>query len=101
MANLNSYELVKENGKRNTVLCNAFRGQGYDKVMSILTDAGFEPVAAANGDIAIPMCIDSTTGATYYLRLSVSFTAKDLESKIEKKPRESKKEAPVIPSLFD
>lgn len=91
--------LTKEDGKRNTAVCNGLRAQGYDKVMTLLAEAGFEPVRAANGDIAVPMCIDSVSGDTFYLRLAVSFSAKDLDSKLTKKPA-AKKEPVEIPQLF-
>ena len=101
MANyeLKQIALTKEDGKRNTAVCNGLRAQGYDKVMALLAEAGFEPVRAANGDVAIPMCIDSVSGETFYLRLAVSFSSKDLDSKIAKKPA-AKKEPVEIPQLF-
>lgn len=90
---------LTNNGKRNTVLCNGLRAQGYNKVMEVLTDAGFDAVRAANGDIAVPICVDAATGETFYLRLTVSFSAKDLDSKVAKKPA-AKKEPVEIPSIF-
>lgn len=101
MANfeLKQIALTKEDGKRNTAVCNGLRAQGYDKVMAVLAEAGFEPVRAANGDIAVPVCIDSVSGDTFYLRLAVSFSAKDLDSKLTKKPA-AKKEPVEIPQLF-
>ena len=101
MANyeLKQIALTKEDGKRNTAVCNGLRAQGYDKVMALLADAGFEPVRAANGDIAIGLAQDTVTGETFYLRLAVSFSSKDLDSKIAKKPA-AKKEPVEIPQLF-
>ena len=97
---IREFALTKEDGKRNTAMCNGLRKQGYDKVMSVLADAGFEPVRAANGDIAIGLAKDSTTGETFYLRLAVSFSAKGLDSKIAKKTA-AKKEPVEIPALFE
>lgn len=101
MANyeLKQIALTKEDGKRNTAVCNGLRAQGYNKVMAILADAGFEPVRAANGDISIPLVQDSATGDIFYLRLAVSLSNKPLDSKIAKKPA-TKKESIVIPELF-
>lgn len=90
-------ELVK-NGKRQVKLCNGIRSQVFDKVKEILIDNGFDAVVAANGDIALPIAVDAETGKTFYFRLAASFTNKDLDSKIEKKPVE-KKEVD-IPNLF-
>ena len=89
---------LTNNGKRNAVLCNGLRGQCYDKVMSVLKDAGFDAVKAANGDIAMPICVDAATGETFSLRLTVSFSSKGLDSKVAKKP--ATKEAVEIPSIF-
>lgn len=102
MANyeVKSIALTKEDGKRNTAVCNGIRAQGYAKIMDVLTDAGFEPVRAANNDIAIPLCVDSVSGETFYLRLAVSFSAKDLDSKLTKKPA-AKKEPVEVPALFE
>ena len=101
MANyeLKQIALTKEDGKRNTAVCNGLRAQGYDKVMEVLAGAGFEPVRAANGDISIPLVQDSTTGDIFYLRLAVSLSNKPLDSKVAKKPA-TRKEPVEIPQLF-
>ena len=98
---MNAYPLTKENGSRNVKVCNHFRKEMFEAMMELLTSNGFAPVVAANGDIAIPTCVDETTGETYYTRLSVSFSNKPLEHKVERKPSTTK--APVadeLPSLF-
>lgn len=96
---LKNFELTNAEGKRNTSVCNSIRKQMIEKTMSVLADADMEPVLAANGDISVPVCIDSATGLTYYFRLSPSFSGKDLDSKIaKKKPEKPQVEMPV---LFD
>lgn len=96
---IREFALTKEDGKRDTAMCNGLRKQGYDKVMSVLADAGFEPVRAANGDLSIPLVQDSTTGDVFYLRLAVSLSNKPLDSKLVKKSI-AKKEPLEIPQLF-
>lgn len=102
MANyeVKSIALTKEDGKRNTAVCNSIRAQAYDKVMEVLGAAGFDPVRAANGDIAIALVTDSVSGETYNLRLTVSLSSKALDSKLVKKTT-AKKDAVELPILFD
>lgn len=97
---IKSFELVTNEGKRNVKNCNAIRSQMFDKLIDILGDAGFEATKAANGDIAITTCIDSTTGDTYYTRLAVSLSNKALDAKVEKKVKEKVEETVEIPELF-
>ena len=99
---INSFPLTKENGSRNVKVCNHFRKEMFDAIVDVLTDAGFAPVVAANGDIAIPTCTDELTGETYYTRLSLSFSNKPLEHKIDRQriPRKSA-DVEALPSLFD
>lgn len=98
---IKSIELTTAEGtKRNVKVCNAIRSQMFDHVRQVLTDAGLDVVVAANGDIAIRTCTDSTTGDTYFTRLSVSFSAKPLDAKIERKAKPKTEDEPEIPSLF-
>ena len=98
---IKSIELTTAEGtKRNVKVCNAIRSQMFDHVRQVLADAGLDVVVAANGDIAIRTCIDSTTGDTYFTRLSVSFSAKPLDAKIERKAKPKTEDEPEIPSLF-
>jgi hypothetical protein len=99
MFNVKEFELTN-NGKRNVFNCNAIRNQMYNKIMEVVSNAGFEVKKAANGDIAIPTAIDAATGEVYYTRLAVSFSSKDLESKTERKPKE-KETVNTAPVLFD
>ena len=101
MANfeIKSVEMTTAEGKRNTVVCNGIRTQAYNKVMSVLQDAGFDAVRAANGDIAIALVTDTNSGETYYLRLAVSLSAKALDSTVAKKPA-AKKDPVEVPSIF-
>ena len=70
-----------------------------EKLLSVLSEQGFDACVAANGDIAIATAIDEETGATFYTRLAVSFSDKDLESKPAPK-KAPVKEPVVIPELF-
>lgn len=98
---IKSIELTTAEGtKRNVKVCNAIRSQMFDHVRQVLADAGLDVVVAANGDIAIRTCTDSTTGDTYFTRLSVSFSAKPLDAKIERKAKSKTEDEPEIPSLF-
>lgn len=98
---IKSIELTTAEGtKRNVKVCNAIRSQMFDHVRQVLADAGLDVVVAANGDIAIRTCTDSTTGDTYFTRLSVSFSAKPLDAKIERKAKQKTEDEPEIPSLF-
>ena len=97
---LKTIELVTAEGKRAVKVANATRKASYEHIMSVLEDAGLAPVVAANGDIAIPTCIDATTGDTYYTRLSVSLSAKPLDSKVAKKVKAAA-EPVVIDNLFE
>lgn len=92
--------MVTEEGKRNVKVCNQVRTQMYEKIMSVLSDAGLDVVKAANGDIAIKTCVDASTEEVYYTRLAVSLSNKALESKVEKKSK-PKAEDVVVPNLFD
>lgn len=98
---IKSIELTTAEGtKRNVKVCNTIRSQMFDHVRQVLADAGLDVVVAANGDIAIRTCTDSTTGDTYFTRLSVSFSAKPLDAKIERKAKPKTEDEPEIPSLF-
>lgn len=98
---IKSIELTTAEGtKRNVKVCNAIRSQMFDHVHQVLADAGLDVTVAANGDIAIRTCTDSTTGDTYFTRLSVSFSAKPLDAKIERKAKPKTENEPEIPSLF-
>lgn len=98
---IKSFELTTAEGtKRNVKMCNGIRTQMYDHIRQILADAGLDVAVAANGDIAVRTCTDSTTGVDYYTRLSVSFSAKPLDSKVERKAKPKTEDEPEIPSLF-
>lgn len=96
---LRTIKMVTDEGKRDVKVCNLMRAQAYDKVMTLLADAGLEPVKAANGDLSFPLAIDETTGETYYIRLAVSLSNKPLDSKLVKKSK-PKAEDPIVPDLF-
>ena len=97
---MKNFPLTKDNGTRNVKLCNSFRKEMFAALMELLETNGYAPVVAANGDIAIPTCVDETTGDTYYTRLSVSFSNKPLEHKVERATRKVA-EPETLPSLFD
>lgn len=98
---IKSIELTTAEGtKRNVKVCNAIRSQMFDHICRVLADAGLDVTVAANGDIAVRTCTDSTTGDTYFTRLSVSFSAKPLDAKIERKAKPKTEDEPEIPSLF-
>lgn len=99
MAELKTFALTTEEGKRSVKNCNALRAQMYARIREVLADAGFDSLEAANGDIAIPTCIDEVTGETYYTRLAVSFSAKPLDSKVARKAPAA--EPVELPQLFD
>ena len=96
---IKTFGLIKD-GKRQVKVCNGLRAQMYEHIADLLSDAGFDVHDAANGDIAVATAIDAETGATFYTRLSVSFTDKPLESKLVKKAKEKPAEV-EIPSLFE
>lgn len=97
---IKTLELVKADGKRNVKLCNGIRSQMFDKIGSVLTDAGFEVVTAANGELAIKTAVDAASGDVYYTRLAVSFSAKDLDTKIERKAKAKETVEVEVPDLF-
>ena len=68
------------------------------ELIKVLGNAGFEVSNAANGDIAIATCIDENTGDLYNTRLSVTFSSKELDSKVTAKKKE--KAAVELPDLF-
>lgn len=96
---IKTFELTTAAGKRNVKLANHFRKTMYDKIASVLKDAGFEVVVAANGELAIPTAQDATSGDIFYTRLGVSFTNKALDSKVERKVKEVAEVE--LPDLFD
>lgn len=98
---IKTLELVKADGKRNVKMANAVRKQMFDKITTVLTDAGFDVAVAANGEIAIKTAIDGHTGDTYYTRLAVSLSAKDLDAKIERKVKAKETVEVEVPNLFE
>ena len=98
MFNVKTLPLTNDKGNRAVAVTNQVRAQMKDKIMAILSEAGFDVCVAANGDIAFPTAIDSATGKTYYTRLAMSFTDRDLDSVTAKR---TQKAAPAtVVSLF-
>lgn len=99
MYTVKTFELTKD-GKRNTKLCNHLRAQMFDKVREAIESAGFETTVAANKDLAIPVAVDSTTGETYYARIALTFSSKELDSKPAARAKKTEKVEEVLPDLF-
>lgn len=97
---IKSFNLIKEDGKRNVKLANSLRSEMFNKIKDILADEGFEVTVAANGDIAVKTAVDAATGDVFYTRLAVSFSNKSLDAKVERKAK-AKAEDEVMPTLFD
>jgi len=98
---IKTFTLTTADGKRNVKLANHLRKSMYDKIANILKDNGFDVEFAANGDIAIKTAVDEVSGDTFYTRLAVSFTSKDLATKATRKAKEKDTAAEVMPDLFD
>lgn len=92
--------ITNDEGKRNVKVANGLRAQMFDKIVDVLTDAGFEVEKGANGDICIKTCVDTLTSDVFYTRLAVSLSNKPLDAKVEKKHKAKPAEDVVIPELF-
>ena len=99
MYTVKTFELTKD-GKRNTKACNHIRAQMFNKIREIVEEAGFETAIAANKDLAIPVAIDSTTGETYYARITLTFSSKELDSKPAPKAKKPAMDEVELPELF-
>ena len=92
-------EMVKD-GKRNVKVANLIRANAFDKVIEVLKAAGFAADKAANGDIYFPLVTDKESGEVYNLRLAVSLSNKDVDTKIVRKGKAKVAEAVEVPDLF-
>ena len=100
MFTIKSVALTNAEGKRQVKTANSIRSQMIDKITEILVDAGFDVCKAASGELAIKTCVDSTTGNTFYTRLAVTLSDKDLDAKTERKAKVKTAETVVVPDLF-
>lgn len=95
---IKTFALTNEKGNRNPKVCNGIRKQMVDKIIEILEASDFEVETAANGDVAIKTAIDINTGNAFYTRLAITFSDKELNSKVVAKKKVAD---PVeIPDLF-
>ena len=92
-------EMVKD-GKRNVKVANLIRANAFDKVIEVLKAAGFAADKAANGDIYFPLVTDKESGEVYNLRLAVSLSSKDVDTKAVRKGKVKVAEAVEVPDLF-
>jgi hypothetical protein len=92
-------EMVKD-GKRNVKVANMVRASAFDKVIEVLKAAGFEAGKAANGDIYFPLVTDKESGEVYNLRLAVSLSSKDIDTKAVRKGKVKVADPVEVPDLF-
>ena len=92
-------EMVKD-GKRNVKVANMVRASAFDKVIEVLKAAGFDAGKAANGDIYFPLVTDKESGEVYNLRLAVSLSSKDIDTKAVRKGKAKVADPVEVPDLF-
>ena len=92
-------EMVKD-GKRNVKVANMVRASAFDKVIEVLKTAGFDAGKAANGDIYFPLVTDKESGEVYNLRLAVSLSSKDIDTKAVRKGKAKVADPVEVPDLF-